>query len=117
MYEEMRRTIEYCRWQSSWWRSQATERTDVPAELKDGIQAYAMEHADLEERFALDLERRWDVVRRRARSFMDSGFDLDDDVDGDDGPSASTHGPPRPAETVTLNLRELDALDISDDED
>lgn len=90
--------------------------------MKDGIQAYALEHADLEERFALDLERRWDVARRRAKTFMDSGFefDLDNGPNGDDNPTVDpdhANPPPRPADTVTLNLRELDALDISDDED
>lgn len=81
--------------------------------------AYALEHADLEERFALDLERRWDVIGRRAREFIDSGFSVDAAEAGgeqvvDDGQGG---GPAQAAETVTLNLRELDAIDYSDDED
>lgn len=118
MYEEMRRTIEYCRWQSSWWRAQATARSDLSAELQDGVRAYALEHADLEDRFAFDLERRWEVVRRRAKSFMDSGFDVDADFDIRGGePSSSTTPPPEPSQTVTLNLRELDELDADNDDD
>lgn len=117
--EEMRRTIAYCRWQSAWWKSQVGERQNISPELVDGMAAYAFEHADLEERFALDLERRWDVIRRRAREFIESGFSVDiaevvgERVVGDGQGGDPTQAP----ETVTLNLCELDALDYSDEED
>lgn len=109
----MRRTIEYCRWQSRWWVERATERQDLPLELQEGVAAYAWEHADLEERFARDLERRWDVIRRRAKEFIDSGF-VDDEPQAHFDTAASV---PPAAETITLNLRELQSLDDDDDDD
>lgn len=113
VHEEMRRTIEYCRWQSRWWAASATERQGLPLELQEGVAAYACEHADLEERFARDLERRWDVIRRRAKEFIDSGF-VDDETQAHIDPAASV---PSAAETVTLNLRELQSLDNDGDDD
>lgn len=110
--EEMRRTITYCRHRAEWWRSRAALRRDVPPELADGLAAYAFEHADLEERFAADLERRWAVVRAKAREFIDSGYKFPERPDQE--PETA---PALPAETITLNLRELDALEDSDDED
>lgn len=111
MYEEMRRTLEYCRWQSRWWGERAAERQGLSPDLQEGIAAYAWEHADLEQRFAQDLEGRWDVIRRRAKEFIDAGFDESQDDAGT--PSSA---PPH-VETVTLNLRELQALDDDDDDD
>lgn len=67
----------------------------------------------------MDLERRWDVIRRRAQEFIESGFAVDVAEDG--GVRAEGNGQGAPAvqapETVTLNLRELDGIDYSDDED
>lgn len=113
VHEEMRRTIAYCRWQSQWWAERAVERQDLPSELQEGVAAYAWEHADLEERFARDLERRWDVIRRRAKEFIESGF-VDDEPQAQIDTAASV---PPAAETVTLNLRELQSLDDDDDDD
>lgn len=110
----MRRTIEYCRWQASWWRSRVGLREGASADIQGGLNAYAYEHADLEERFAQDLERRWDVIRRRAKEFIDSRFTVNEPEDQ----AAGGVPPPIPvlAETVTLNLRELQELDDDDDD-
>lgn len=115
MQEEMRHTIEYCKFKAEWWRSRSALRRDASPELADGLAAYAFEHADLEERFAADLERRWDVIRAKAREFIDSGFQFAEAPDGE--LEKAPEAPALPAETITLNLRELEALEDSDDDD
>lgn len=113
--EEMRRTIESCRWKANWWRANAAVRRDITPELADGLAAYAFEHADLEERFAQDLERRWAVIRRRAQALIENDFELNEDENNGDEPPVPIV---EPADTVMLNLRELETLgDDSDDED
>lgn len=116
VYEEMHRTIAYCNFKSEWWKDRATLRRHISPELADGLAAYAAEHADLEERLAVDLDRRWSVIRRRAKGLIDSEFAVGDE-DEDHGTEDAVHAGMLPAETVTLNLRELETLDGSDDED
>ncbi|EIM90992.1 uncharacterized protein STEHIDRAFT_44851, partial [Stereum hirsutum FP-91666 SS1] len=65
VFEEMRRTIEYCRWRKGWWERQAGARKEVAPELADGLSVYALEHADLEDRMARNLTERWGVIRSR----------------------------------------------------
>lgn len=113
VYEEMRRTIEYCRWRAKWWESQSAIRKDVSPELADGLSVYALEHADLESRMERDLESRWEAIRSRARALMDSNFE---EKTGDDTGSDSATLPPQP-ETVFLNLRDLQVLVDDEGED
>lgn len=87
--EEMHRIITYCRHRAEWWRSWAALRRDAPLELADGLAVYAFEHADLEERFAADLERRWTVVCTKAREFIDSGYKFPERLDRDDASASS----------------------------
>lgn len=62
----MRRVIAFCRWKAFWWLDQVDRRQAVEVALKDGLRAFALEHAASETRFANYLETRWEAVRKRA---------------------------------------------------
>lgn len=76
VYEEMRRTIVYCRWKANWWRERATPgvRSAVSAELQDGMAGYSGEHAALEDAMGDTLEKKWGKVRRRAEELISTNF-------------------------------------------
>ena len=65
--EEMRRSLEFCRWQASWWESQAGRRASItPPHVAEGIAAYAFEQAaDEREREKL-WTAHWKSIRERA---------------------------------------------------
>ncbi|KAK7051669.1 hypothetical protein VNI00_004648 [Paramarasmius palmivorus] len=46
--EEMRRALEFCRYQARWWMSQSSCRADIAPELSEGLQAYSYQQAQME---------------------------------------------------------------------
>ena len=67
----MRRSIAFCDWKARWWRDLAEQpRPDTPPEIREGIRAYALAHADAEARLATRWTQKWAPLRAKAREFM-----------------------------------------------
>ncbi|KAG6808072.1 hypothetical protein H0H92_005517, partial [Tricholoma furcatifolium] len=64
--EEMRLVLEYGRWRATWWREQGKKREVSSTVLAEGLLAYAMEQAQVEEARVSACELRWIDIRRRA---------------------------------------------------
>lgn len=72
LLEEMRRVIAFGEWKADWWDSQAERRAGVDMILKEGLGAYAAEHAANERAVVVSLELRWADIRERAQLILDS---------------------------------------------
>lgn len=72
--EEMRRSIQFCRSQALWWREQIGKRTGICSELEEGLCAYALEQADLEDDRAALWERQWAPIRSHAASIWEKAL-------------------------------------------
>ncbi len=59
LQEEMRRVIEYFEWKASWWRKQASRRTDIATALQRGLGAYAELQARVFEGLAFGCASLW----------------------------------------------------------
>ncbi|KAF9019901.1 hypothetical protein BDZ89DRAFT_1093800 [Hymenopellis radicata] len=71
LLEEMRRVIQYHRWQGEWWLQRLDmRRTDVSPELHQGMFAFAMEQAARRADIANDLSGKWAAVRQVAEDFL-----------------------------------------------
>ncbi|KAJ7121220.1 hypothetical protein C8R46DRAFT_1364704 [Mycena filopes] len=95
--EEMRRTIEYGRWEEQRWMKRAEARTTmlgkpgaaVDAVVLEGVRAYALEQADRERRTYKRLEADWGPIRAKAAAYL-KGEDMSAlpavvvDVEGDE---------------------------------
>lgn len=72
--EEMRRVIAYSQAKRLEWQSIAEQRSinepGMDTMLREGIAAYAYEHAAMEERIAKDLEKKWEKTRLRAENVI-----------------------------------------------
>ncbi|KAJ7117958.1 hypothetical protein C8R43DRAFT_901603 [Mycena crocata] len=69
--EEMGRTIEFGAWSAARWQVRATARQrNVSPELAEGLQAYAMEHVEREERTCQKLAAEWRGLRERAKDYL-----------------------------------------------
>lgn len=67
--EEMRRSIEYCKWKANWWRSQVGARPTMAWNdqgLDEGLTAYANEQAAAEDARAALWKCTWSEVRARG---------------------------------------------------
>ncbi|KAJ3476363.1 hypothetical protein NLI96_g11205 [Meripilus lineatus] len=69
---EIRHSLEFCRWMSSWWSSKCTARTgsDVDAELLEGIVAYAQEQSTSERLREKEWLSKWGAIHERAMAFL-----------------------------------------------
>lgn len=72
--EEMRRVLVYNNWKAEWWRSQVGFRDDIDEPTKEGLQAYAEEHAMLAIRQAGYFGAKWYAVRLEARVLIEKAF-------------------------------------------
>jgi hypothetical protein len=82
LLEEMRRVIAFGEWKADWWESQAEQCVDMDAILKEGLRAYAAEHAAKERAVIVSLELRWSDIKERAQLILDSlGPGIAEDVD------------------------------------
>ncbi|KAG6809361.1 hypothetical protein H0H92_000569 [Tricholoma furcatifolium] len=68
--EEMRHVLEYGRWKAAWWREQAERREVSSTVLAEGLLAYAMEQAQVEDAHVSACERRWMDIRQRAQEVL-----------------------------------------------
>ncbi|KIP01314.1 hypothetical protein PHLGIDRAFT_55306, partial [Phlebiopsis gigantea 11061_1 CR5-6] len=57
--EEMRRAITYCTWKANWWQSRAEQRPDASPEMREGLRAYALQHAQEEKALAARWSAGW----------------------------------------------------------
>ena len=57
--EEMRRTLAFFTWKSSWWRSQRDRRITSSPTLREGLAAYAEKQATMFDRLARKFAQRW----------------------------------------------------------
>jgi hypothetical protein len=57
--EEMRRTLAFFSWKSTWWRSQGNRRKMTSISLREGLSAYAEKQATMFDRLAQKFARRW----------------------------------------------------------
>ncbi|KAJ7605673.1 hypothetical protein DFH06DRAFT_1348526 [Mycena polygramma] len=97
--EEMRRTIAFGYTAAAHWdRLAAEELPDSSAELTEGRQAYAAEHADTERVRCAQLEGRWRGILHRADAYLDGNEPVS--LDG----------------VVTVQLEDGDELDAEEAE-
>ena len=90
--EEMRRAIEFCRWQASEWERQAHRRAPslTDQHVIEGIVAYAFEQAADEREREKQWTEHWSAIRQRAKVVLDellsgqydSAFDKKETSDG-----------------------------------
>lgn len=66
----MGRAIMFTNWRADWWLKQIGLRSNVTAELRDGIEAYGREQAGIEKERARKWEEEWLPVRQRARGVI-----------------------------------------------
>jgi hypothetical protein len=70
--EEMRRSIEFCKWKVSWWKQQCHLRAShVPPWVAEGILAYATEQADVEFQRASKWTLHWAKIRQHAATVLE----------------------------------------------
>jgi hypothetical protein len=80
LHEEMRRVILFLRWKSKWWRSQEARR-DVDTTLHEGLKAYAIVQANLQDILAADFLAIW---KKPLDDEGDEGEDSSDDDDSEE---------------------------------
>ncbi|KAF8215390.1 hypothetical protein K438DRAFT_1955372 [Mycena galopus ATCC 62051] len=68
--EEMCRVLEFCAWKARWWEERVTTRSEVTAELSEGLRAYALAQAARERAWESDWRAKWAAVRERAKIVM-----------------------------------------------
>ena len=98
--EEMRRSLEFGRWLSSWWMQRASIRTGTTSHLKEGLIAYAGEMADMEHRRIISWEKTWASIRERAQVVLKRHL-MDKDGDA---------GIPVPKLTVEIDIEDEQEL-------
>lgn len=77
----MRRTVEFCLWKAKWWEERIKLRTDVGAELGEGLQAYGLEQIARERQWAETWSAKWLPVRTRAAVVLREHVgDVDEEV-------------------------------------
>ncbi|KJA25187.1 hypothetical protein HYPSUDRAFT_135353 [Hypholoma sublateritium FD-334 SS-4] len=57
--EEMRRALKFLKWRALWWEDKQDVRSDMPAELKEGICAYASRQASIQRELATFFKELW----------------------------------------------------------
>ncbi|KAG7085674.1 hypothetical protein E1B28_003219 [Marasmius oreades] len=63
----MRRSVAYCQWQQKWWLGQVNRREGVSPWLQEGLEAYAVEHAEIEQERAAKWSASWSAIRERGK--------------------------------------------------
>lgn len=128
--EEMRRAITYCTWKANWWQSRAGQRPDASPEVREGLRAYALQHAQEEKALAARWSTGWKPALDAAKAFMEEDLPKDAPQEGvatasssrDAQPSSATLPAPAPAPTAPPRIPAflditLDGEDILDDEE
>ncbi|KAJ7191702.1 hypothetical protein GGX14DRAFT_537830 [Mycena pura] len=71
--EEMRRVLAFCDWMAKRWDDRRYARTNVSAELREGLAAYATEQAVRERFWATSWAAKWRPVQDRALVALGDG--------------------------------------------
>ena len=80
--EEMRRVLSFLDWKSKWWRSQAALRKVQPG-LREGLEAYALVQANLQDLLASDFRATWRKPLEDEPASVERSEDNEDDSDDD----------------------------------
>lgn len=67
----MRCVLHFGDWKEDWWIDRLSMRVDGDPALMEGLQAYALEHANTECRFKQMLEGKWASILKRAQVVLD----------------------------------------------
>lgn len=62
----MRRSIQFCGWKAKWWKEQIDRRPSISEQLREGLTAYAVQHASTEQRRIIAWSTKWAAIRERA---------------------------------------------------
>lgn len=91
--EEIRRILEFLSWRAFWWEEKQHARDGVDNEMKEGIRAYAIEQAALQQTFETSFRRLYETplaqvddvlgALEAAESLLDGVDDKGDNSDGD----------------------------------
>ena len=81
--EEMRRSLEFCKWLHSWWTLKGNHRAAITSNLQEGLIAYAAEMAHMEERRYISWAMTWVSIHERARLVLERH--LNSDKEGEEG--------------------------------
>ncbi|KAI0689949.1 hypothetical protein BC835DRAFT_1228821, partial [Cytidiella melzeri] len=71
LHEEMRRAVAFCHSRSQWWMDRAANlEDDMPADVREGLCAYAFMKADAETQMGIRWANQWEPLQHRALEFM-----------------------------------------------
>jgi len=87
--EEMRRTLLSLGSTAKSWRDRAGERVNVEESLKEGLRAYALEQASLQDSLALSFRAEWKAPLDTVADENDANDSNDDDEGGNEGESGN----------------------------
>ncbi|PPR02839.1 hypothetical protein CVT26_009581 [Gymnopilus dilepis] len=90
--EEMRRVLKYLDWKAKWWRDRTSSRSDISSSLAEGIQAFALAQADVQDLLADHFRKLWDTPLQSLDGTIPSSEETgqeNDDGDGEDDDSDS----------------------------
>jgi hypothetical protein len=96
----MRRVLEFCEWKATWWGDQVNAREDISSYLSEGLQAYAAQQADMEQRIRLAWGTKWAAARQLAQPIIRAAIGV-----------ASTVPTAEPGQSLVIDL------DIDEDDD
>ncbi|KAG7087076.1 hypothetical protein E1B28_013058 [Marasmius oreades] len=68
--EEMHRSIEFCKFQSEWWKQQINRRPNIPSWLQEGLTAYASEHSEVELVREVRWTNSWAAICERSKLIL-----------------------------------------------
>lgn len=96
--EEMQRTLGFLEWRASWWEGRQGARSNVGAEMREGLHAFAVEQAAMQRSLAADFKKLWRTplaeINRVLRGLQTTGpsdGESDSEIDGsDDGDDADS---------------------------
>ena len=74
--EEMRRVLEFLKWQENWWMTQGTRRTGLQATVAEGLLAYAQKQAY----YRRALHDKFDHTWRYSAEFCALGIGAENEI-------------------------------------
>jgi hypothetical protein len=78
----MRRSVEFCRSMAKLWDQRQGLRSGLPTHIQEGINAYAIEHAEIERSRATNWSTKWMTLRERAQAVLVKSLgEVEEDVD------------------------------------
>jgi hypothetical protein len=66
----MRRVLEFCEWKAAWWGEQVNAHEDISPHLSEGLQAYAVQQADMEQCIRLAWGTKWAAAQQLAQPII-----------------------------------------------